>query len=128
MTALTRWSVIAVASLLILLNLAHISLGFVRLKNALLAEPIPERFADPLKTAWLYLGTVGLSLGLILLWLLPNLLRGDTGAWKATFGVGVALIAVGLGSYLATRKHPGLLALCILGLALVVPLLLEKAT
>ena len=121
---LIRWSVIVVAAALILLNFVQITVGFSRLSRALEVEPIPQRFADPLRTAWLYLATLGLSIGILLLWLLPNLLRGDSGAWKATLGIGFGLVATGIASFLATRRHPGMLALSVLGLVLVVPLLL----
>jgi len=121
-----RWSVGVVASLLIILNLLHLTLGFTRLQRALAEQPIPARFADPLRTAWLYIGSVTLLLGILLLWLLPDLSAGSAGAWKAAVGLGVTLIVVGIASHFATGRHPGLLFFCVLGLALLVPLLLAR--
>src|SRR5215210_1514318 len=121
--SLVRWCIGGIGGVLILLNALHLTVGFARLQRALTEEPIPDRFAEPLKTAWLYLGSVSLLLGVLLLWLLPEIQLGRPAAWKAVVWVGLALVATGISAYLATRNHPGLLFLCLLGLVLLIPLL-----
>ena len=124
--AIIRWSFRAVGLLLILLNAFHLTLGFVRLQRALAAETIAPRFEEALKTAWLYLGTTGLALGVMLLWLSADAAAGDPVAWKAGMTIAAALIVVGVASFLATGKHPGLLLLCLFGLAVAIPLLVFR--
>jgi hypothetical protein len=120
------WSVGVVGTLLVVLNVAHLTFGFARLQHALATEPIPTRLAEPLKIAWVYIGSVTLLLGGLLLWLLPDLAAGSAGAWKAAVGLGLTLVGVGIASFLATGRHPGLLFFCLLGIALLAPLLLAR--
>ena len=126
-TAVIRGVAATVGSLLLLLNALHLTVGFVRLRRALAAEPIVPRFDDALRTAWLYLGAMGFMSGAMLLWLLPDLGAGSIGAWKGAAGIAGLLIAGGVASYAATRKHPGMLALSVMGLALLVPLLIYRS-
>lgn len=115
-----------VGILLLVLNAFHMTFGFIRLRRALAAEPIPPRFDDALRTAWLYLGTMGFSAGALLLWLLPDLGAGAMSAWKGATAIAGLLIASGIASYVATRKHPGMLFLSVLGLALLIPLIMFR--
>ena len=119
----TLWSFRAVGALLVLLNAMHVTVGFARLRRALAAEPIQPRFDEALRTAWLYLGMLGLAVGALLLWIAPDAAAGDRVAWRVGVAIGAALVATGIGAFLATRRHPGLLVLSVFGLALLIPLL-----
>ena len=126
-TLILRWSFRLVGALLIVLNTFHLTVGFVRLQKALLAESIPQRFAEALKTAWLYVGTLGLVFGVLLLWTAGQAAAGDPVAWKVGTSIGVALVLTGVASFLATGKHPGLLVVSLFGLVLLIPLLLFRS-
>jgi len=117
-----RWSSGAVGVTLIVLNSLHLSVGLLRVRAALEQAAIAPRFGEPLTIAWVYIGCINIALGILLLWLGPDLAAGSAAAWKAGLILGVALVAVGLASYLATGKHPGLLFFSLLGLVLLVPL------
>ena len=125
--SIIRWTFVGVGVLLVILNAVHLSVGFARLRHALEAEPIPLRFAEALKTAWLYVGSTGLAFGLMLCWFSPDAAAGSAVAWKIGMAIGVTLIAAGAATYFATGKHPGLLFLSVFGLAVVIPLLVYRA-
>lgn len=125
-TSLIRWTFLAVGALLVILNALHLTLGFARLLHALETEPIPLRFAEALKTAWLYAGTFGLASGLMLCWLSSDAAAGSSVARKAGMAIGVTLIAAGAAAYFATGKHPGLLFLSVFGVVVLVPLLVYR--
>lgn len=116
-----------VGGLLVLLNGLHLTFGFVRLNQALATESISARLADPLKTGWIISGCVNLILGLVLLWLLPDLASASPVAWKVAVVIALGLVALGLAAVLATGRHFGLLAFSFLGLSLLVPLLLWRS-
>lgn len=126
-TRIVAWSFGIVGALLVVLNAFHLSVGFARVRRALESQPIPERFADALKTAWLYLGTMGVVLGVLLCWLAADAAAGSPVAWKAGVAIGVGLVAVGVASFFATGRHPGFLVLSVFGLAVLVPLLVYRA-
>lgn len=125
--SIVRWSFLGVGILLVILNAFHLTAGFVRVRHALDAQPIPPRFADALQTAWLYLGSMGLAFGVILCWCASDAAAGSIVAWKIGMTIGVALIATGVAAYLATGKHPGLLFLSVLGVVILIPLILRNA-
>ena len=122
-----RWSFRIVGALLVLMNGLQLTVGVVRLRRALAVEPIPQRFDEPLRTAWFYMATLGVTLGIVLLFLAADAAAGNHAAWKAGLIIGIGLVATGIASFLATGRHPGLLAISVFGLALVIPLLVYRA-
>lgn len=129
MSAMTviRLVTAAIGGLLVLLNVFHLSIGLIRLHRALSTEPIAARLVDPLKIGWVMSGCWNLLLGLILLWLLPDLAAGSIAAWKVATAISVGLIVVGIAAVAMTRGHYGLLAFSLFGLLLLVPLLLGRS-
>ena len=125
-SAAVRWSFLLVGVVLVLLNTMQVTVGFARLRRALAADPIPKRLDEPLRTAWVYTGIVGIALGALLLALSGDAAAGNPAAWKAGVGIGLTLVATGIASFLATRSHPGLLIVSVFGIAILVPLWLSR--
>ena len=119
---MVRWTFTSVGILFVLLNTMQVTIGFARLLRALATDPIPKRLEDPLRTAWIYLGILGIALGALLILISKDAAAGDPVARKVGIAIGVALVAAGIGSFLATRAHPGLLVISVFGAIVLIPL------
>lgn len=118
-----RWSVGLIGVLLVALNAFHLTLGMAGMRQAVSDEAVAPRIAEALAIAWVYMGCINLILGLLLLWLIPDLSAGRIGAWKAAIGVGAALVVVGVASFVTAGSHPGLLLFSLFGLVVLGPLI-----
>jgi hypothetical protein len=117
------WLVTTVAVLFLLLNLAHVTVGWVRLRRLLVANPTTnERIADVIQVAWLGIGVCGACMSAVLLALGPAAIAGDYEARAGSFIIALGLIALGVAQFVSTRKHPGLLVISAFGIAVLVAL------
>jgi len=125
---LCRLSALGVSSLQLALNLLTLARGPRRIREELVAGAVSERFADLLSIAWVYGGIANLCIPALLLLLAGPLRARSPLAWQAAVLIGCYYVLVGLGTYaLGIRRHAGLMAFVLLGLALLIPAWLARS-
>ena len=124
-----RLSALGVGALQLVMNLLSLARGPRRIREELAAGAVSERFADLLSVAWVYGGIANLCIPALLLLLAAPLRAQNPLACRAALLVGGYYLLLGLGTYASgIRRHAGLLAFLVFGLALLVPLWAARAT